>query len=182
MYQDTTRKFTIRDALALVTATAVGLWLTRILSGRAFSQGDVSWSCMEGSRPLALALMCLLAALGVYDRVRFGSNAACLSAGVAACVAVVITSCIHLISWLDSIIDAVRAYGIDSVNPAFWGNVVSSITRSSSGAASILAIWLVLKLSGSWHVTRNWIDITGLTLALYWSVLFSCVNVYRTLW
>ena len=169
------RKPTLVDAMILVAATGIGLAVIREWSPRYYTwpyspippptwlQWSVvvlsHWAFYVVPMPAAWCLAVLiLRALGPRPPLRAAfaqaGSAAALGSGVATAAGVC-----HFLLHLKN---------------ASWHDLPFEYTTYSEGIA-VIAVWVMLALTGTWRARHDWVDLLGRVLGCYWILMFPVV-------
>ena len=105
----------------------------------------------------------------------------CRSPATAACLSVFVVMTVKLakdaMTWLRSL-----ARPLDG-SEFTWTKAFAGITESANLAIpAMIAVWIVITLTGGFKSNRDWVEIFGLILALGWLVLIFESPVCDFLW
>ena len=173
------RRFTLFDAMVLIAALAVALFPIRwnLMAWSWYFSGEWSASAVLKRGVEADALLCPLAltlspALWVLRlrRPRPGLARVFRQPGMAASTATLVY---ELFFFTATLISLVLHYAFASLNNhhLFYSlNAVMWlwILPLCFTGILVLAVWIVLWLSGAWRVEPSWIDRVGRILGIYW--------------
>lgn len=176
------RRFTLSDAILLITALAIGLAWMRYY--RRTVAGDTSFPNVIDTPSAAfpgfyrvrvarwwiecsyhaVAPVTLAVLVARLRKPRPQLQRLTRQPGTVGCAAAVLAAVVH---HLLKIFDAVlNWFGGD-----FWhdfGTLAYSQGDAAYPGLAIAAVWLLLAISGRWRRERDWIDRTGIALSLFW--------------
>jgi hypothetical protein len=181
MHADARRTFAIRDAIVLIASTCVGFALARSwFNGIRSLLYDDSWESRQlyvfglpvpilGSWTLAVLAVRLLG-----PRLRF--RRLVVLPGFAACYVALFSMALAGLSYLLHAGKRTSGYMWDSIYLVFLTDQVTVFT-----APSIASVWLVLYFEGRWcrRSSRDWVELSGISLGLAWLCLFVFVECTR---
>jgi hypothetical protein len=169
------RRLTLVDAMILVAATGIGLAVIRTWSPEYYTEQHTpippatwlewssfvvsAWAFYLAPIPAAWSLAVLiLRALHPRPPLR----AAFAHAGSAAALGSAV-----------AIASGVTYFLLDLRNPS-WHDLPFEYTTYSAGIA-VAAVWVVLASAGTWRPHRDWVDVLGRALGVYWILMVPVV-------
>jgi hypothetical protein len=172
------RPFTVRDALILIGALAVGLALTRAaLAGRPLDRTHWVHSVAVGltaASPCAGAMSLALLALRLV-RPRPGLRRLARQPGLVACAVFAVDSILVALFAMTN-----RTGGRFFFADAMWILHGQWVLRTNyfwpQAGSAVGGAWIALALGGRWKAEPSWIDRAGRALGVYW------IATYLFLW
>lgn len=183
----TIRRFTLRDTMVLVVATALGLALARWPYARLRETSTYLPTAIASPQPPAtlqneslvraiIGTATQLSTLFYPSVMTFSVAILILSLaqprprlrqvfrqpGVAACAAAVLACFVSFLLLTSDTIWARNKSVFSAVGVNYW------LSSSRSAGFAVVGAWIVLALGGRWQSGRSWIDHTGRALGICW--------------
>jgi hypothetical protein len=169
------RRFTLRDAIVLVAATAVGFAWIRKNWGASINNFDGLGDWFDAASEMLMALLkCwTVAALGLrLLRPRPPLHRLLRQPGAAACGAATIVIGIDFVGFLIIYSARARSWPWPQFFMRIWEDYTSMQPDAEPFADSVAIAWALLGLSRRWRPEPSWIDRMGRGVGTLWIILF----------
>jgi hypothetical protein len=163
MGQPSARWFGIIDCMGVVAAAAVAVALTRYHLGRISMARTPGVAIAHVTRFVALPLCWMVVAMRSVGR--GPGRRRPMPPGVAACVGVIVATCITLSFWVHVVITSMPGVGWAD-QP--WEFIPQQIVDPRPPAIAVGSVWAVLALDRRWRPEPRWLDRLGRIVGVYW--------------